>query len=431
MLLITAGVCLSAAANDLITLFLSLELISIPTYVMLYLPKADAPAQEAAIKYFLLSIFSSAMLLFGFSYLYGLSGTTNIPAIIESLDRSRNSGFSMVALVMILAGLGFKITAVPFHFYAPDVYQGTSTSGAAILSFVPKVAGFLVLIRLLGYVPQTSADVSLSVSDHVPVLLWIMAAVTMTLGNVLAFLQDNLKRMLAYSSVAHAGYMLIGLAVTPKLLMEKNTAFTGGVEAVVFYLVAYGAMTIGAFAVLGAISTRERPIDTLNDISGLGRSQPGLALMMTLFMFSLLGLPMTAGFYGKLLLFGSALNLWANGAALPQGASQAVQPAYLFMILAIIGVVNAAISGFYYLRVAGAMFLGEELKPIQKTAGGPVLASIVLCAFITLAGGIYPEPLRVVIHQAVPHPGSSAAMAGHGGRGGEQVVVEELAPVGP
>lgn len=413
LLLITAGVCLTAAANDLVTLFLSLELISIPTYVLLYLPRSDRAGQEAAMKYFLLSIFSSAILLFGFSYLYGISGTTSIPAIIDSLDRSRNSGLSMVALVMILAGLGFKITAVPFHFYAPDVYQGTSTPGAATLAFVPKVAGFLVLIRLLGYVPQTAADANLIVSDQMPVLLWIMAAVTMSLGNLLAFLQDNIKRMLAYSGVAHAGYMLIGLAVAPRLAQDR-VLLTGAVDAILFYLVAYGAMTIGAFAVLAAINSKERPVQTIGDLSGLGRSHPGLALMMALFLFSMLGLPLTIGFYGKFLLFGSALNLWSNSSTLSQGVTGLLtgsQTGQLFLILAVIGVINAAISGFYYLRMAGALFQGEELRPIQKRPSTPILVAIGICALITLVGGIYPEPLRAWIRYSLPHYTNSASVA--------------------
>ncbi len=314
VLLALAGTCLTAVANDLVTLYLALELISIPTYVLLYLPKSDRLAQEAAMKYFLLSIFSSALLLFGFSYLYGLTGNTNIPTIVEALREAPYPGgqaLSLVALVLVIAGLGFRIAAVPFHFYAPDVYQGTSIPGAALLAFLPKVAGFIALVRVLGYV---TIDPNGRVSDlpAVTMTLWIMAAVTMTLGNVLAFLQDNVKRMLGYSSVAHAGYMLIGLAVAP-LLTNSSSAekpeVVGGVEAVVFYLIAYGAMTIGAFAVLSYLSTRERPIETANDLSGAGRSHPGVALLMVLFLLSLVGMPATAGFIGKMLLFLGALGV--------------------------------------------------------------------------------------------------------------------------
>ena len=222
VLLMTAGLCLTGAANDLITLFLALELISIPTYILLYLPRSDQRAQESAMKYFLLSIFSSALLLFGFSYLYGVAGTTNLTALSEALTRpaAATGGLALTAMVLVTAGLGFKITAVPFHFYA-DVYQGTTPAAAAILAFVPKVAGFAALIRVFGFtiglVGTPQVFVGQMLEGQGLKLLWILAAVTMTLGNVLALLQNDLKRLLAYSSVAHAGYMLVGLAAAPLL----------------------------------------------------------------------------------------------------------------------------------------------------------------------------------------------------------------------
>ncbi|HBI45485.1 MAG TPA: hypothetical protein DDY78_21915, partial [Planctomycetales bacterium] len=252
LLLMTAGLCLTGAANELITLFLALELISIPTYVLLYLPRHDQRAQEAAMKYFLLSIFAAALLLFGFSYLYGTAGTTNLPAMSEALARpsSATAGLALTAMVLVMAGLGFNITAVPFHFYAPDVYQGTTPAAAAILSFMPKVAGFAALLRVFGFTLGLLGTPQVFVGQILEgqglKLLWILAAVTMTLGTVLALLQNDLKRLLAYSSVAHAGYMLVGLAAAPLLGASAPLA---GVEAVVFYLVAYAAMTIGAFAV--------------------------------------------------------------------------------------------------------------------------------------------------------------------------------------
>jgi NADH-quinone oxidoreductase subunit N len=230
LLLIVAGVDLTAAANELITLFLALELISIPTYVMLYLPRPDRPAQEAAVKYFLLSIFSSGLMLFGFSYLYGLTGTTNLTAVLEALAGAEAGGVTVMALtavVMVVAGLGFRITAVPFHFYAPDVYQGTTPANAALLAFVPKVAGFVALIRLLGYAGP-AAGTGLTLGMQVPLLLWILAAITMTVGNVVALWQENPQRILAYSSVAHAGYMLIGLTVAPSLLAKADASDVPG-----------------------------------------------------------------------------------------------------------------------------------------------------------------------------------------------------------
>jgi NADH-quinone oxidoreductase subunit N len=384
VLLITAGLCLTGSANELVMLFLALELVSIPTYVLLYLPRTDPAAQEAAMKYFLLSVFSSAFLLFGFSYLYGLAGTTNIPALVDALSRGRQAaaaqgaalpGLALVALVMVVAGLGFRITAVPFHFYAPDVFQGTSTGNAALLAFVPKVAGFAALIRVLGFVPhvlpvdggepvrEAAASAGQVLGPQVPVLFWILAAVTMSLGNVLALLQDNVKRLLAYSSVAHAGYMLIGLAVASAMGRPGAEADppVGGVEALLFYLVSYGAMTVGAFAVLSALSTPGRPVETVDDLAGLGRSHPGLALVMALFLFSLIGIPLTAGFMGKLLVFSGAFLLPFR----PDDAAE-LQQHRLYILLALIAVLNAAVGGYYYLRIAAAMFLREPIQPVER-----------------------------------------------------------------
>jgi NADH-quinone oxidoreductase subunit N len=390
LLLIVAGMCLTGAANDLVTLFLALELISIPTYVILYLLRFDQPAQEAALKYFLLSIFSSALLLFGFSYLYGLVGTTNLSAMADSLTRQGPGELPVViqvALVMVVAGLGFKIAAVPFHFYAPDVYQGTATPGAALLAFAPKVAGFVALVRVLGFVWADRAGTGFALGEQVPILLWILAAVTMFLGNVLALLQDNLKRLLAYSSVAHAGYMLIGLAVAPASAGESGA---GGVEAVLFYLVAYSAMTVGAFAVLVYLSTPQRPVETVDDLAGLARSHPGLALLMVLFLFSLIGIPLTGGFAGKLLLFLGAMSI--------------KEPPLLYRGLALIGVINAAIGAWYYLRIAAVMYLRSPIKPLERSRLRPALLALWICAAVTVVTGVYPEPLWQVTTAAAARP---------------------------
>ncbi len=404
LLVIIAGLCLTGSANELVTLFLALELISIPTYVLLYLPRHDSAAQEASLKYFLLSVFSSALLLFGFSYLYGLVGTTNIPALMQALTQTRLEdapGAAVpslpvlvpVALIMVVAGLGFKITAVPFHFYAPDVYQGAPTSGAALLAFVPKAAGFVALFRVLGFVlpapvlHQTEAArraVGLALGDQVPILFWILAAVTMFLGNFLGLLQTNVKRILAYSSVAHAGYMLIGLAMAPYLPLADGTAAPGGAEVesgvqiVLYYLIAYGAMTIGAFAVLNYLSTPQRPVETLDDLAGVSKSHPGVALVMLLFLFSLIGIPFTAGFAGKFMLFFGAL---AVGSA---------RHATLFRVLALLGVINAAIGAWYYLRIVGVMYLRTTVRPIEKKPAWAGLATLWLCGILTLGLGFNP-----------------------------------------
>jgi NADH-quinone oxidoreductase subunit N len=384
LLVIIAGVCLTAAANDLVMLFLALELISIPTYILLYLPRHDEAAQEAALKYFLLSIFSSALVLFGFSYLYGLAGTTNIAALLHTLNSQPSPrdipAIAQVALIMVVAGLGFRITAAPFHFYAPDVYQGAPTVGAALLAFIPKLAGFVALLRVLGFVlpagvPARGGLIGMGLSEQVPILFWFLAVITMFLGNILALLQDNVKRLLAYSSVAHAGYMLIAVASAPYLA----GAGTGmdGVAALLFYLVAYGVTTIGAFAVVSYLSTLEHPLENVDDLAGLSRNHPVVALVMAVFLFSLIGIPLTAGFTGKFFVFFGAL-------AVPG------EPAYLFTVLAFLGVINAAIGGWYYLRVVAVMYLRGSVKPIEVPSNRPALITLALCVLFTVALSIPP-----------------------------------------
>jgi NADH-quinone oxidoreductase subunit N len=420
ILLIVAGMCLTGEANELVVLFLALELISIPTYVLLYLARSDRAAQESAMKYFLLSVFSSALLLFGFSYLYGIAGTTNVPAIIATLDEAGPSaipGLAIVALVMVVAGLGFRITAVPFHFYAPDVYQGTTNALAALLAFVPKVAGFVALLRVLGFIHLEALARGVELPDsftgpilsaQLPTLLWILAAVTMTLGNILALLQDNLKRLLAYSSVAHAGYMLIGLAaaaVPHSLTPEAGENASASINAVLFYLVAYGAMTVGAFAVIGCLNTSEQPVENVEDLAGLSRSHPSLAFVMALFLFSLIGIPLTAGFVGKLQLFLGAM-------AVPNTPEAgAVDQARLFRILALIGAINAAIGAWYYLRIAVVMYLREPARRLAAVRAGPILGAVLVCAAVTLLFGIYPEPLARKTREALPHATTSNTTA--------------------
>lgn len=425
MLLLVAGMGLTAAANDLITLFLALELVSIPTYLMLYLPRVDPPAQEAAMKYFLLSIFSSALTLFGFSYLYGLSGTTNLALLADTFHAAQTPPHStlptvaLAALVLVVAGLGFRITAVPFHFYAPDVYQGTTTPAAAMLAFVPKVAGFAALLRVLGFaapiavqqITESRSGDGLILGEQTSMLLFLTAAITMTLGNVLGLLQDNLKRLLAYSSVAHAGYMLVGLAAARHLFVAPNSPVSG-VDAVLFYLVAYGAMTLGAFGVLHYLSTPEHPVETMDDMAGLARGRPGMALLMSLFLFSLIGIPITVGFLGKLWLFLGAL-------AVPPSAGDPIATKYAnsYWALALVGMLNAAIGAWYYLRITTYMFLRDPLPgprpaPRPLATGGPILAGVLVCAALTLGLGVYPKPLMNAVQQAVPRPGDPSQTTG-------------------
>jgi NADH-quinone oxidoreductase subunit N len=388
LLIILAGVGLVGCSNDLITLFLALELVSIPTYILLYLPRHDDAAQEASLKYFLLSIFSSGFLLFGFSYLFGLTGTTNIAGILHVLygatteESKAVSGLAQIAMLTIAAALGFRITAVPFHFYAPDVFQGTSTSGAAFLSYVPKIAGFVAILRVFGFIvpagvtmPIERSLVGIGLNDQVPTLFWFLAALTMTIGNILALLQDNLKRLMAYSSVAHAGYMLVAVASAPYL--SSSDSATSGVAALLFYLIAYGTMTFGFFGVMLMLHRPERPVETVDDLAGLAKSHPGAALMVTILMLSLIGFPLTVGFTGKFFVFFGAVSV--------QGPVPWLYPA-----LAVIGVLSAAIGAWYYLRIITVMYLRSAVKPIETAGTITGFAALILCTVLTLTLSVPP-----------------------------------------
>jgi NADH-quinone oxidoreductase subunit N len=387
LLVIVLGTGLVGAANDLVGMFIALELVSIPTYVLLYLPRQDEAAQEAALKYFLLSVLSSALVLFGFSYLYGLAGTTNLAELYDALAKTPRpsdpreqfsaygtaAGLAHVALIMVLAGLGFRITAVPFHFYAPDVYQGTSAGAAALLAMLPKIAGFAALLRVLGFIVAGAAGSGTWLSTQVPILVGFVAVITMSLGNLLAILQDDLRRLLAYSSVAHAGYMLVALASAAHLQPEM----AGGVPALLYYLVAYGAMTVGVFTVIAMLNRPERPVETIDDLAGLSRSHPGVAIMLAVLLFSLIGIPFTAGFTGKLMIFFGAM-------AVPGPA------AWLFRVLAVIGMLNAAVGAWYYLRIVSAMYLRTAVRPIATpgTVGG--LSALAVCVVLTVGLSVPP-----------------------------------------
>lgn len=375
LLSILAGVNITALANDVIPLFLGLELVSIPTYVLLYLPRRSAGTQEATLKYFLLSIFSSALLLYGLALGYGATGTTSLTGLQHAISGAdaKSSPLLLLAVPFLAAGLGFRITAVPFHFYAPDVFQGVPAFMAALLSFIPKVVGFTALWRLLAIVGTDSVGSATSIGTYSASLLAALAVVTMFVGNLMALRQTNLHRLLAYSSVAHAGYMMVGL------LAGAGSSPVPGGAALLFYLVAYGAMTIGAFAVLLAASRTGDSLKSVDDLSGLGTSQPLAALLLAVFLFSLTGLPPTAGFLGKFNLF---LAAWSNGAS---GGRW----------LAIIMAVNAAIAAWYYLRLIAVMFLQE---PKTATAGGgqasiPAWIATVICAAATLGLFIAPQAL--------------------------------------
>ena len=378
LLLVVAGGMFVAVANDVVLLFLGLELISIPTYVLLYLPRHGTASQESAAKYFFLSIFASALFLYGLSFLYGAVGSTNLDAVKDFANHGWNRNLLgstiPVALVLIMAGLSFKVAAVPFHFYAPDVYQGTTTTLAALLAWAPKAAGIIAMLRIVMFAMSYTETEMSYVGTQSAWIIWLIAAATMTVGNCMGLLQDNLRRLFAYSSIAHSGYMLLGIGAG--CVGGQPYITNSGSDSVVFYLLIYAVMTLGAFAVLVYLSSPGRPIEKLEDLSGLSSSHPGVALAMAVFLFSLTGIPITAGFWGKLALFSSALA--CN------------EPIYTY--LAIIGVINAAISSYYYLRIIGVMYMRDTTTPAEAEGGHAALAVIATCAALTLAIGIFPGP---------------------------------------
>lgn len=406
LLVVTTGVSLVGRANDLISLFLALEMISIPTYVLLYLPSRTRVGQEAAAKYFLLSVLSSAVLLFGMSYLYGVTGSTNLGAISDTLTDANKravSPMASVAMILVIAGLGFRLTAVPFQFYAPDVYQGGPTGVVAQLALVPKVAGFIALARVLGMLLPPIREIPFDAAHTlIPLTLWVIAVATMTFGNILALLQDNLKRLLAYSGVAHGGYMLIGLVAASSLPESTKTdPMQTGVDAILFYLVAYGLMTVGVFALLVHLNSEgTEVVESVDDLGGLGQKRPGTALMWTIFLLSMIGLPLTAGFMGKFLLFVAAFEAPVDGVMKS-----------MYRILAVIAAVNAAIGAVYYLRLIGIMYLQAPLQAGEKKSPSLAWLAAVLCAVGTVVLGVYPKPVTDAARLALPTVESRPAPA--------------------
>ena len=343
------GVMLCAGANDLVWLFLALELTSLPTYVLVAISRDHVDAHEAAVKYFFLGALATAVFLYGFALIYGMTGTTilysadlstaSIAGYISNQIAAQNTlpPLLTIGLLLSLVGIAFKIAAVPMHFYAADVYQGAATPVTAFLAFVPKTAGFISIITLLGLVGWP-------LPTEVFWLLWIMAALTMTVGNVLGLLQTNVKRVLAYSSIAHTGYILVGVLVGPGAPDEQSIG--KGLAAVLFYLVAYGLATVGSFAVLGCLRRDGDEAQEYDDIAGLSSREPILAAVMLISVLSLIGLPPMVGLLGKIYQFGSAIS---HSSSHPE-----------FIWLVIIGVLNSAISAAYYLRIIAACYFGKR-----------------------------------------------------------------------
>jgi NADH-quinone oxidoreductase subunit N len=385
LLLSLAGLCVVASANDLILLFLGIELASIPTYVMVSISRPLPVAQEAGLKYFFLGAMSAAVMLFGFSYLFGTTGSTSLNEITGILQNTRWTDWQIMAVILLICGFAFKMAAVPLHAYAGDVYQGAATPVTAFLSFVPKTAGFVALIKVLYAVGGGTWAIPEPVSQTILVL----AGLTMTVGNILGLSQSNIKRTFAYSSVAHTGYMLVGIAALTKAcqLHIPHAEIAGiqsdALQGVLFYLAAYGITNIAAFGVLQLLPSRHnRPAtsaETFEDIAGQGRKHVGLGLAMTVACLSLTGIPLTVGFLGKIYL------------TLPAGHANLIA-------LSIILWVNAAISAAYYLRIVIAMFLrseptqmlpGPNVGPMRIPQPASVVFAVMVSVILTLLLGTF------------------------------------------
>jgi NADH-quinone oxidoreductase subunit N len=353
----TLGMMIMAGGVDLITSFIGLETMAVSFYILAGFIKPNQRSNEAAVKYFLLGAFSLGILLYGMSLLYGLSGTTNLRAMAAVFAGQERNPLLVLAVILVVSGMGFKIAAVPFHMWAPDVYEGAPTPVTAFLSVGSKAASFAMLLRLFMIgVPSMHADWRL--------LFEVLAIVTMTVGNLAALTQSNLKRMLAYSSIAHAGYLLIGVvAATPR-----------GITAMLIYLFVYAFMQLGAFAIIIMMRREDIVGDELKDLSGLHSRHPLAAFAMLLFMLSLGGIPPTAGFMGKFWLFGAAIDAG-------------------YVWLAVIGVLNSAISLYYYVRIVVFMYLKKETAGSQPTASPALALTLAVAVVATIALGIYPRLL--------------------------------------
>lgn len=388
VLMVLTGTMLVACSQELVLLFVGLELISLPTYLLLYIGRHDRDSQESAVKYFYLSILSSAVLLYGFSFLYGVAGSTRLSEISARVMEVGSApaglgALGSLALVLIVAGLGFKIAAVPFHFYAPDVYQGTTNANAGLLSVLPKIAGFVALVRVVAVAMQGLMDGQNSFSWA---LALILAVLTMTIGNCLALWQDNIRRLLAYSSIAHAGYMLIGLAVALAAAGGAQTTQTfDGITALLVYLCVYALATTGTFAALAYLSSEGRQVDGVEELAGVGRTHPVIGAALAVFMLSLAGIPPLAGFWGKLSLFFGAS---AVDATRPESVLRT-----WFLALVVVGVINAAIAAAYYLRIIVVAYFRAPRAALRAEGGAGAWTATVVAMALVLAIGVFPKSL--------------------------------------
>jgi NADH-quinone oxidoreductase subunit N len=373
------GMALMSSAVELVLIFIALEISSISSYVLAGFRRHEASSAESSLKYFLLGSFATAFFLYGVALMFGATGSTNIDQISKTLLAGSIPLLAYVAVAFMFVGLGFKVAAAPFHVWTPDVYEGAPAPVVGFMSTAPKAAAFAVLLRVVFVI-------------HVPGMLWLIwvsAALSMTLGNVGALVQNNLKRLLAYSSIAHAGYLLVAFAAAPDL----------GTSAAMFYTAAYAAMNLGAFAVVSHFANAGERYVTLEDYEGLGRSSPFLAATLTIFLLSLIGIPMTGGFFAKFYVFSAAVK--AN-----------------LIWLTVIGVLNSGVGAYYYLRIIVMMYMRESRKKVPVTPVPLALrVALAACMAATLYLGISPGPVlqfaQDSAEQLVPptvHEGSSSTL---------------------
>lgn len=350
LLFATAGMLMMAASNELMMVFLGLEILSIATYVLAGFRRTDLRSNESALKYFLLGSFSSAFFLYGTALIFGETGSTNLTEIAATLQATEPSGLAYMSAAMILIALCFKVAVAPFHIWTPDVYEGAPTPVTGFMSVGPKAAGFAVLFRVF-------ITAFPSIEDRWGSAIWLIAALTMILGNVIALVQPNIKRMLAYSSIAHAGYVTVAFAARTER----------GVSAALFYLLAYSLMNLGAFALVTILSRSEDKLVNAADYAGLGAKRPGLAALLSVFLLSLAGIPGTAGFAGKFFIFRAAVEsglLW----------------------LAVIGVVTTVVSFYYYLYILVQMYMRE---PTDEFSDLRLCGSLKLALAVSVVGTLY------------------------------------------
>jgi len=371
LLFATSGMCLMVASSDLILTFIGIEILSIATYVLAGFKRNDIRSNESSLKYFLLGSFATAFLLYGIALIFGSTGSTNYQTIRDLA--SMQGGFQNTTLIgmgLLLVGFGFKIALVPFHSWAPDVYEGAPTPVTAFMTVGPKAAGFAALIRIL-------VEAVPFLADQWSAILWLLSILTMILGNVVAVLQTNVKRMLAYSAIAHAGYILVGIV----------TKSDSGYSAVLFYLVVYTIMNLVAFSVILSLSGTGDSRVRLNDYAGMARKSPFAAAALSLALISLAGIPLTGGFIGKFYLFSAAIR---NG----------------YVGLAIIGVLSSVVSVFYYFRLLVYMYMKEPDETAETPEPVSWLVQVVILMGIIgiLWLGIFPDHILTLADYSILVP---------------------------